>query len=459
MTISEIGAALRSKKLSVRELTDETLRRVADANPRLNAFITITEAAARARAAVLDDDLARGVDHGPLHGIPIAHKDNIFTRGVRTTVGSKIFADFVPDYDADIVSQLNDAGANVIGKTGLHEFAYGITSNNPHFGAIRNPWDTERVPGGSSGGSAAAVAAGLVPLATGTDTGGSIRIPASFCGVVGLKPTYERVSRRGVMPLGLTLDHAGLLARTVRDVALGFNMTAKHASGYGPAAHADHRGLSMGGMRIGVPDNFFVERIAPEVMLSFRAAVQTAAALGAHVTEIRLPDVESLNVVGRIAQLSEVSSLFARYLDRRDEIGHDVLVLIEQGRLIPAIDYLNAQRVRRELARDFAKIWTHLDCLMTPATPMTAPKIGEMSVVFGSFTEDVRNAATRLTRPFNVLGWPALALPCGFSSAGLPIGLQLVAPPQQEDTLLQAGAALEDAFGIAGRKPALVNVS
>ncbi len=308
MTIQEIGAALRGKKTSVRELTEETLARVADANLRLNAFLTVTEAAARAHAAVLDDELARGIDRGPLHGIPIAHKDNIFTRGVRTTGGSKIFADFVPEYDATIVSQLNDAGANVIGKTGLHEFAYGITSNNPHFGAIRNPWDPERVPGGSSGGSAAAVAAGLVPLATGTDTGGSIRIPASFCGVVGLKPTYERVSRRGVMPLGLTLDHAGLLAGTVRDAAIGFSLIAKHSSGYVPAAHADLRG-----MRIGVPENFFVERIAPEVMLSFRAAVQTAAALGAHVTEIRLPDAEALNVVGRIVQLSEVSALLARY--------------------------------------------------------------------------------------------------------------------------------------------------
>lgn len=455
MTISEIGSALRGKKLSVRELTEETLRCIADTNPRLNAFLTVTDAAALARASVLDDDLARGIDRGPLHGIPIAHKDNIFTRGVRTTGGSKIFADFVPEQDAAIVSQLNDAGSVTIGKTGLHEFAYGITSNNPHFGAIRNPWDLERIPGGSSGGSAAAVAARLVPLATGTDTGGSIRIPASFCGVVGLKPTYERVSRSGVMPLGLTLDHAGLLAGTVRDAALGFSATAKHSSGYRPPVHADHRGMSMGGMRIGVPENFFVERIAPEVMTSFRAAVQTAAALGAHVTEMRLPDPEALNIVGRIAQLSEVSALLARYLNRRSEIGRDILVLVEQGRLIPAIDYLNAQRVRRVLARDFSKIWKHLDCLMTPATPITAPKIGEMTVAFGSITEDVRTAATRLTRPFNVLGWPALALPCGFSSSGLPIGLQLVGPPQQEDSLLQAGAALEDAFGIAGRRPAL----
>lgn len=450
MTLQEIGTALRSKKVSARELTEDALRRVTHANPRLNAFLTVTESAARTRAAVLDDELARGIDHGLLHGIPIAHKDNIFTRGVRTTGGSKIFADFVPDYDATMVRQLNDAGTNMIGKTGLHEFAYGITSNNPHFGAIRNPWDTERIPGGSSGGSAAAVAAGLVPLATGSDTGGSIRIPASFCGVVGLKPTYDRVSREGIMPLGVTLDHAGLLAGTVRDVALAFSLIAKQSSGYVPAAHADLRG-----MRIGVPENFFVERISPEVMLSFRAAVQTAAALGAHVTEIRLPDPEAVNVVGRVAQLAEVAALLARYLDRRSEIGRDILVLVEQGRLIPAIDYLNAQRVRTVLARDFAKIWRNLDCLLTPATAITAPKIGEMTVAFGSVTEDVRMAATRLARPFNVLGWPALALPCGFSNAGLPIGLQLVGPPRQEDSLLQAGAALEDAFGIVGRRPPL----
>jgi len=210
-------------------------------------------------------------------------------------------------------------------------------------------------------------------------------------------------------------------------------------------------------MRIGVPENFFVERIAPEVMLSFRAAVQTAAAMGAHVTEIKLPDVGALNMVGRIVQLSEVSALLARYLDRPSEIGRDILVLLEQGRLIPAIDYLNAQRIRKVLARDFSKIWKNLDCLMTPATAITAPKIGEMTVAFGSglndIREDVRMAATRLARPFNVLGWPALSLPCGFSSAGMPIGLQVVGPPQQEDSLLQAGAALEDAFGIAGRRP------
>jgi len=450
VTIREIAAQLREKNVSVRELTEQTIKKIEARNPRLHAFLTVTESGALARAEVLDEELARGIDRGPLHGIPIAHKDNIFTRGVNTTSGSKIFAHFVPETDAEIVRELDAAGTVMAGKTGLHEFAYGITSNNPHFGAIRNPWDVERIPGGSSGGSAAAVAAGIVPLATGTDTGGSIRIPASFCGVVGLKPTYERVSRKGVMPLGLTLDHAGLLGRTVRDVALGFRVVAKQSSNYLPPAHADVRG-----MRIGVPENFFVERVAPEVMLSFRAAVQTAAALGAHVTEVQLPDPEAVNVVGRIVQLAEVSALLARYLDRRDEIGPDIVVLLEQGRLIPATEFINAQRVRTVLARDFARIWQNLDCLMTPATPMTAPKIGETVVAFGAVTEDVRMAATRLTRPFNVLGWPALVLPCGFSSGGLPIGLQLVAPSNQEDTLLQIGAALEDAFGVATRSPSL----
>jgi aspartyl-tRNA(Asn)/glutamyl-tRNA(Gln) amidotransferase subunit A len=448
VTIAEFGAGLRSGKFSVREHTKDTLQRVIGSQERLNAFITITDTAALARAAVLDEELARGLDRGPLHGVAVAHKDNIFTRGVRTTSGSKIFADFIPDQDAEIVRQLNDAGAIVIGKTGLHELAYGVTSNNPHYGPVRNPWDTARIPGGSSGGSAAAVAAELLPFATGTDTGGSIRIPASFCGVVGLKPTYDRVSRRGVMPLGMTLDHVGPLARSVRDAALVFGLIAKQGSGYVPPAHADLRG-----MRIGVPDNFFVENIAPQVMLSFRAAVQTAAALGAHVTEVRLPDAGAVNVIGRVIQLAEASGLLAEHLGRRGDFGPDVLALVEQGRLIPAVDYVNAQRARRMLAREFSRVWMNLDCLMTPATPMTAPKIGEMTVEFGALSEDVRSAATRLARPFNVLGWPALALPCGFSKEGLPIGLQLVAPPRQEDTLLQAGAALEDALGVVGAHP------
>jgi aspartyl-tRNA(Asn)/glutamyl-tRNA(Gln) amidotransferase subunit A len=443
--ILETGAALRARKISVRELTADALRRIAAAGPRLNAFVTVVEDAARARAEALDRDLARGIDHGPLHGIPIAHKDCIYTKGIRTTAGSKIFADFVPDADAEVVARLHDAGTVMLGKTGMHELAYGITSANPHFGAVRNPWDTERTPGGSSGGSGVAVAAGLVPLATGTDTGGSIRVPASFCGVVGLKPTFDRVSRRGVMPLGLTLDHVGPLTGTVRDAAIVFRVMADHPSGYVPPSRAEIRGL-----RIGVPSNFFFEGLDPEVTASVRLAVQTAAALGAHVTEVAVPDCGALNTVARLVLLAEASAVFARYLDRRGDFGSDVLALIEQGRLIPATDYIDAQRVRRMLAGEFSKVWTNLDCLITPATPFPAPKIDATTN-----SAAIRVATTRLVRPFNALGWPALALPCGFSGGGLPIGLQLVGAPRQEDTLFQAGAAIEDALGLMGRHPAI----
>jgi aspartyl-tRNA(Asn)/glutamyl-tRNA(Gln) amidotransferase subunit A len=443
MTLLETGMALRTGKISVRELTEDALRRIEADQARLNAFLTVTTDAALKRADSLDADFARGMDRGILHGIPIAHKDCIQTRNIRTTSGSKIFADFVPDVDADVVTRMNDAGAVMVGKTGMHELAYGITSDNPHFGAVRNPWNTERVPGGSSGGSAAAVAAGLVAVATGTDTGGSIRVPASFCGVVGLKPTFERVSRRGVMPLGLTLDHVGPLARTVRDAAMAFHAMAEHTSGYVPPAHTDLHGL-----RIGVPSNFFFDRLEPEVTASVRVAVQTAASLGAHVTEVRVPDAEALNTVARLILSVEAAAVFSRHLGRRQDFGADVLALVEQGRLLAGTDYVDAQRLRRVLADEFSKLWLHLDCLITPATAVTAPKIGETEVVIGSVKEDVRSAATRLVRPFNALGWPALAMPCGISRGRLPIGLQLVAAPSQEDTLFQVGAALEDALGL-----------
>ncbi len=222
MNIQEAAAGLRARKFSSREMVDESLRRIATANPKINAFITVTEESARARAALADDELGKGIDRGPLHGLPIAHKDLMMTRGVRTTAGSKIFADFVPEIDADVVKKLDDAGAVMVGKTNLHELAYGITSNNPHYGPVRNPWDVERITGGSSGGSGAALAADLVFMATGTDTGGSIRIPSSFCGTVGLKPTYGRVSTKGVIPLGITLDHIGPMTRYVRDAAISF---------------------------------------------------------------------------------------------------------------------------------------------------------------------------------------------------------------------------------------------
>jgi aspartyl-tRNA(Asn)/glutamyl-tRNA(Gln) amidotransferase subunit A len=448
MTVLEAAHALRARKISSLELTETSLQRIAQADSKLNAFITVIAESARERASAMDLELGRGVDRGPLHGIPFAHKDLVKTKGVLTTAGSKLFADFIPDQDAAVAAKLNDAGAVLVGKTGLHELAYGVTSNNPHYGAVHNPWDLERIPGGSSGGSAAAVAAGMIPMATGTDTGGSIRIPASYCGIVGLKPTWERVSRRGVLPLSLTFDHVGPLTRTVRDTTVFFHAIAEAPSGYVPPAQVDIRGL-----RIGLPENFYFDRLDLEVAGAVRNAVQTAAALGARIVNVRVPDIAALNVIGRVLQLAEAVSIFRPYLDRRSDFGADVLALLDQGRLISAADYLDAQRLRRIFIRDFAKVWNDADCLFVPATPITAPKIGETNVQIGESTEEVRLATTRLMRGINILGIPALVIPAGFTKQGLPIGLQILAGPRQEDTLLRVGAAVEDATDLLGQHP------
>jgi aspartyl-tRNA(Asn)/glutamyl-tRNA(Gln) amidotransferase subunit A len=448
MTILEAAAALRARKVSSLELVNDSLARIARSQPKLNAFITVLEDAARARASALDAELSHGRDRGPLHGIPIAHKDLMMTKGVRTTAGSKIFADFIPDRDAEVVTKLDAAGAVLIGKTGLHEMAYGITSNNPHYGAVRNPWNLECITGGSSGGSGAAVAAGLIPMATGTDTGGSIRIPCSFCGTTGLKPTYEAVSRKGVLPLGLTLDHIGPIASTVRDVAVSYNAMAVKPSGYVPPAQVDIRGL-----RIGLPQNFFFDRLDLDLAAAVRKAVQSAAALGARIVEVRLPDMDAINVVARTILLVEASAVHLPNLHRRAEYGADVLALLDQGRLISGTDYVDAQRLRRIQIREFSKLWSQVDCIFAPATPTAAPKIGQTTMEIGGVSDDVRLATTRVVRGINALGIPALAMPCGFSQSGFPLGLQILGAPRQEDKLLRVGAAIEDATGLAGRKP------
>jgi aspartyl-tRNA(Asn)/glutamyl-tRNA(Gln) amidotransferase subunit A len=449
MTILEMADALRAKRISSLELTNETLAAIARENPRLNAFITVTADAARARASAMDAELSHGIDRGPLHGIPIAHKDLVYTKGIRTTGGSKIFENFVPDHDADIAINLEKAGAVLVGKTNLHEFAYGITSTNPHFGAVCNPWDTERIPGGSSGGSGAAVAAGILPFATGTDTGGSIRIPASFCGVTGLKPTFGLISKRGVMPLGWTMDHMGPITKTVRDAAVSLHAMSGLSTGYVPPKNVDIHGL-----RVGLPVNYYFEKLDLEVAESVRKAVQTAAAFGARIVDIKVPDIDALNVVGRMLLLAEATSVHRdNLLRRRADIGADVVTLLDQGRLIRASDYVDAQRLRRIYIREFSKLWTQVDCIFTPTTPTPAPKIGQVTMQVGTQQEDVRLATTRLMRAINVLGVPALSIPCGFTKGGLPIGLQILGAPRAEDTILRVGAAIEDAIGVVGRKP------
>jgi aspartyl-tRNA(Asn)/glutamyl-tRNA(Gln) amidotransferase subunit A len=459
MTIQEAAAALRAHKVSSLELTSAALDRTARLDPKLKAFITVMDESARSRARQADAELSRGVDLGSLHGIPVAVKDVFSTRGVRTTCGSKLFADHVPDQDAAVVERLESAGAVLIGKTNMHELAYGITSSNPHFGAVRNPWDLQRIPGGSSGGSGAAVAADLVFMAMGSDTGGSIRIPASFCGTVGLKPTFGRVSRYGVLPLDFSLDHMGPLTRSVRDAALVLNALAgfdprdetcsrQATQDYCPAVHVSVRNI-----RIGLPENFYFDQADPTVTAAVRQMAKTTQSLGAQVLPARVPDIAALNTVGRVILLSEASALMERYLHQRQDFGADVLALLDQGRLLPATHYVNAQRLRRAMKEEFQSLWKQVDCIFVPTTPTSAPKIGQATIRFGDREEDARLASTRLVRGINVLGLPALSMPCGWDSLGLPLGLQIIGAPFQEALILRVGAALEDAIGVTQRVP------
>ncbi|NWF85802.1 MAG: amidase [Bryobacteraceae bacterium] len=456
MTVLEAAAALREGKLSSVDLTLDCLQLIKEWNPRLNAFQTITAERALEDARRADRELAAGADRGVFHGIPIAHKDLFCTKGILTTSGSKVFGGFVPREDAAVVERFAAAGAVLLGKTAMHEHAFGITSNNPHYGAVRNPWDLERIPGGSSGGSGAAVAAGLALLATGSDTGGSIRVPASYCGVVGLKPTFGLVSKRGALPLGFSLDTAGPLAATVRDAAAALNVMAGHDpldpssakrpfEDYMPPERIDLTGLT-----IGLPRNFFFEKLDPQVDNAVHLMAYVAQDLGATLREVRVPDGEQLNAIAQICLLAEAASVHEPYLRKqRSAYGEDVRALLDMGRLIPATDYLQAQRLRRRMLKVYSILFREVDCLFVPCTPMAAPLIGQNQVLLGGEMEDVRLATTRLVRGVNALGLPALAMPAGQAQGSLPLGLQIIGPAWSEARLLRIGAALEDRIGVS----------
>jgi aspartyl-tRNA(Asn)/glutamyl-tRNA(Gln) amidotransferase subunit A len=434
MTIGEIGRALRKGEFSCAELIDRTFADIR-AREKFNCFITQTEELARGQAAELDRELQAGHNRGPLHGIPTAHKDLFYTRGVRTTGGSLIYRDFVPSYDATAVARLNEAGAISIGKANLHELAYGITSKNPHYGFVLNPRDTTRIPGGSSGGSAALVAGGFVPFSLGTDTAGSIRIPASFCGVVGLKPTYGRVSREGVLPLAFGLDHVGPIASCVEDCKLVMN--AVTGQEFGAAALEN-----LAGLRVGVPKNYFFDSISAEVATTVRGAIAAMEKQGARVEEVHVPNAEDAYTVARVLQMSETAAVYAHHNDAR-LFGQDVWRLIQQGKLIAGHEYVNAQRLRTVFRREMDALWEGIDVLATPTTPIAAPLLEQETVEINGERKELRAACTSLVRPINFFGEPALSMLCGKTATGLPIGLQLIAAPFAEARLLQIAAAVE----------------
>jgi aspartyl-tRNA(Asn)/glutamyl-tRNA(Gln) amidotransferase subunit A len=450
-TIAAAAAQMRRGKVSPVELAKSALARIAKLNPRLNAFITVTAERALRDARAAEREMWRGKFRGLLQGIPVTLKDNIWTKGVRTTAGSKILRDFVPIADAEVAKKVANAGAVLLGKTNLHEFAYGITTENPHYGPARNPWDAERIPGGSSGGSAAALAAGIGFASVGTDTGGSIRIPAALCGVVGLKPTFGLVSCDGIVPLAVTLDHAGPLARTVADAAIMLDAIGEREM---PAqsfyrASGDRRKKQSGAkLRLGWPPQYFFERVDEEVKSALEKAAKQFEKLGARVEEVSLPHIQDSvepSTQIALAEALEYHESQGYYPAHASDYGGDVRKRLELGNAVRAVDYLKAQQMRERVREDFRKAFERVDAILAPAAPIAAPRIGQESVDIGGRTESVRGALVRMNRPANFTGFPVIALPCGFTRGGLPIGMTLHGAEWSEAKLLRIALAYEQA--------------
>lgn len=445
-TISELAQRLRRKEISPLEITHDCLTRIERLNPGLNAFIAVCAESALADARAAENEIARGEWRGPLHGVPIGLKDLIDTAGVRTTAASALYKDRIPEHDADVVARLRRAGAVIVGKTNLHEFAYGGSSLVSYFGDVHNPWDVLRIAGGSSGGSAAAVAAGLVYAAIGTDTAGSIREPAALCGCVGLKPTYGRVSSRGVIPLAASLDQVGPLAATVSDAAIVLQAIAGYDAedvNSSDVPVVDYVGVLRDDgkkLRIGVPREYFFQDLDAEVGAAMERALRNITELVAEVREIKL-DVPT----DRTLQAAESYAFHAENVARSPELYQpETLRRIRSGEKITAVEYIARRTELEQARRSIARIFTDVDLLVTPTTPISAPTIAELK----ANPDALRPAELRLlrnTRPFNVWGLPVISIPCVFAQNGLPIGMQIAGPHWREDLVLRLAHAYEHA--------------
>jgi aspartyl-tRNA(Asn)/glutamyl-tRNA(Gln) amidotransferase subunit A len=463
-SLAELARQIATKAVSPLEVTQAYLERIAKLDGTLKAFITVCADQALEAARAAEADLTAGRPLGPLHGVPIGLKDLFKTAAVRTTGGSRILADSVPAEDATVVRRLRQAGAIVLGKLNMHEFAYGPEGLNAHYGHARNPWDgaAVRIAGGSSSGSGVAVAAGLVAGALGSDTGGSIRIPAALCGITGLKPTYGRVSRQGVLPLAWSMDHVGPMARTAADCALLLGPLAGYDSGDATSSVlpvADYTAALTGdvkGLRVGVLRRFFLEGAAPEVRGAVEAAVEVLRAQGAAVDEVELPSVGEVAAASFAIVAAEALAYHAEWLRTRPEdYQPDVRERLRMGAFVSGVHYVRAQQVRALVRREVDQALARRDVLVAPATPMAATRLGDNQVQLGDGPSDARSALIRLTRPFNFSGHPACALPCGFTAGGLPMSMQIVGRPFDEATVLRVADAYQRATDWHRRRPVL----
>jgi aspartyl-tRNA(Asn)/glutamyl-tRNA(Gln) amidotransferase subunit A len=448
--LTELAPLLEKKEISPVELVQEALQRIEQYGPQLNSYITVLSEAASEAARQAEREILDGQYRGPLHGIPLSIKDLFATKGVLTTAGSKVLENWIPDHDATAVERWRDAGAIILGKTNTHEFAYGVTTDNPFFGPTRNPWDPEKVPGGSSGGSGAAVAASLCTASLGSDTGGSIRIPSAVCGVVGIKPTYGRVSRYGAIPLAWSIDHVGPLAKSVEDAAILLQALA----GPDPRDMAsvdepvpDFRQKLTGeirGLRVGLPEQYFFEHVDPEILGAVRAAIRQLEELGADMISISLPHLELCSAMEAHITLAEATSYHERHMKTRiEDYGAGVRINLEAGRYLLATDYVKSQRARTLLKQVFAEAFEKVDAIVSPTLPAFPPVIGEVYVQSGDIREHVVDAFLRFNIPYNLTGLPAISVPCGFGSNGLPIGLQIAGRAFDEQTVLRVAHAYQ----------------
>ena len=465
-TIEELAALLAKRGISAVELTELLLRRIERQNPSLNAFLAVPAEQALAAARRADKQIASRRagrrEKSPLLGIPITIKDNIWTRGIRSTAGSKILRDFVPAEDSTVARKLARAGAVLLGKTNMNEFAYGITGGNAHYGAVHNPWALDRISGGSSAGSAVAIAAGLCAASVGTDTGGSIRVPSALCGTVGLKPTFGRVSVFGTMPLSPSLDHVGPMARSVADAAILLGVIAGRDpldATSSPRPVEDFRGAlrkPQRKFRLGRPREYYWEKLDPEVRRLTEAAVRDMEKHGAAVREVSLPHLkESLDAATEVslAEALHVHEAAGYFPARAADYGEEVRQRIDSGGKVPAIRYLAGFDVRKKLLAEFDAAYHDVDAIVAPTVPVPAPLIGAETVQIDGEQTGVRPAIVGHCRPANFTGLPAISIPCGFTRIGLPVGLQLIGRAFDEVTLLRIALSYESAHSWRSRYP------
>lgn len=470
-TISAIAPRLKARDFSVADLTESFLERIGNLNPAINAYQTLAEAKARTQARQLDKELRSGKYRGPLHGIPLSIKDNLATRGLKTTAGSKMLAQWVPEFDATVVERLKSAGAVLLGKTNMHEWASGSTNINPFYGATYNPWDRTRVPGGSSGGSAAAVAASLCLASIGTDNAGSVRNPAALCGVVGLKATYGRVSRFGGVAGtgGFSTDHFGVLTKTVKDCALilgaiaGFDPKDPLSADEPVPDYTKSLAKKVKGMKVGLIRGYFDDLMVREVRVAFDEAIRELKSLGMKIEEVSIPHMHLIPAVQTATSRVENVATQRHYLKNRPRDYSPALLYRHINALmIPAETYVVAQRVRRLICAEFDQALANVDVIAAPTVGMPAPTIEECregsADVDGkkiNFQDGRGSFGTQCTIPFNVTGLPAVSVCCGFSSTDLPIGMQIAGPAFREEAVLQVAHAYERAAGWYERRPPL----